>query len=198
MKYDKLFALAKEKGIEDIEISIETSSDLSFSLFHSEIDEYSSANSSSYLIRGIYKGKLGAITTDFYDNSRIEYYIDEIINNAKYIENDDPVFIFKGSEKYHKINTFNKDLPNISIDDKINKLHELEEKIKNGDEHIVEVEGVQYGESSSSETIINSHGLKLSQSRRRATSAPLREWRPMARAEQNTSRIHWLCPRALR
>ena len=163
MKYDKLFNLAKERGIEQIELSISNSSDLSFSLFHGEVDSYSSSSSSYYVIRGIYNGRLAAIGSDVYSNDLVEYFVNEIINNAKYIENDDPVFIFKGSEKYKKINTYNKSLGEVSIDEKLNKLHELEEKIKSGDPRIVEVEGVEYSESTTSETIINSHGLKLSQ-----------------------------------
>ena len=163
MKYDKFFELAKEKGIEEVELSISTSSELSFSLFHGEIDNYSSSNTTSYLARGIYKGKLGAIISDVYDKTSPEIFVNEIINNAKFIENDDPVFIFKGSPKYNKINTFNKDLEGFSIDIKLKKLHELEQKILKGDKRIVEVEGVSYEESFSSNTIINSHGLKLTQ-----------------------------------
>ena len=163
MKYDKLFNLAKEKGIEQIELAVTSSSDLSFSLFHGEVDSYTSSESSYYVIRGIYNGKLGAVGSDVYSNDLVEYFIDQIINNAKYIENDDPVFIFKGSEKYKKINTYNKELGDISIDEKLKVLHELEDKIKNGDPRIVEVEGVEYSESVSSATIINSHGLKLNQ-----------------------------------
>lgn len=163
MKYDKFFELAKKAGISEAEINVSTSTDLSFSLFHSEIDNYESSSSSSYVIRGIYKGKLGAVISDVYNSSMAEFFVKEIINNAKYIENDDPVFIFKGSEKYKKINTFNKELGKISVEEKLNKLYELEKKIKEGDPRISEVEGVSYSESTSSNTIINSHGLKLSQ-----------------------------------
>ena len=163
MKYDKLFNLAKEKGVEEIELSFSTSSELSFSLFHGEVDSYTSSNSSSYVIRGIYNGKLGSVTSDVYSNDLAEFFVNKIIENAKFVENDDPVFIFKGSEKYKKINTFNKTLGEVSADKKLALLHELEEKVKNGDPRIVEVEGVEYEESFSSSTIINSHGLKLSQ-----------------------------------
>jgi len=163
MKYDKFFELAIAKGISEVELSISSSSDLSFSLFHGEVDNYSSSTSISYLARGIYKGKLGAIVSDVFTKDSPEIFVNEIINNAKFIENDDPVFIFKGSEKYKKINTFNKDLEKVSIDVKMKKLHELEDKIKKADKRIVEVEGVSYEESYTSTTIINSHGLKLSQ-----------------------------------
>ena len=163
MKYDKLFNLAKEKGIAEIELSFSNSSELSFSLFHGEVDSYNSSSSSSYVIRGIYNGKLGSVVSDVYSNDLVEYFVNKIIENAKFVENEDPVFIFKGSEKYKKINTFNKELGEISADKKLALLHQLEEKIKTGDPRIVEVEQVGYEESFSTSTIINSHGLKLSQ-----------------------------------
>ena len=163
MKYDKLFNLAKERGIEDLELAFSTSSELSFSLFHGEVDSYNSASSASYVIRGIYKGKLGSVSSDVYSNDLVEYFVDEIINNAKYIENDDPVFIFGGSEKYKKVNTFNRELANVSIEEKMNKAHELEAKLRAGDPRIVEVQSVGYEESESSKTIFNSKGLKLTQ-----------------------------------
>lgn len=163
MKYDKFFALAKERGITDAEISISTSYSLSFSLFHGEIDNYETNTSSTFMARGIYKGKMGAIVSDVYDKNSAELFVNTIISNASVIENNDPVFIYKGSPKYKKINTFNKDLSKISIDEKLKKLYELEKKIKEADPRIVEVQVVGFEESSSSNTILNSHGLKLTQ-----------------------------------
>ena len=163
MKYDKFFALAKEAGIEECELSFSTSTSLDVSLFHGEIDSYTNNSSSFFMARGIYKGKMGAVTSDVYTKDSAELFVKKIIENASVIENDDPVFIFKGSEKYRKINTFNKDLANIPVQEKIDKLYELERKIKEGDKRITEVETVGYSESSGSSTILNSHGLKLVQ-----------------------------------
>ena len=161
MKYDKFFALAKEAGIEECELSISTSTSFDVSLFHSEIDNYSSNSSSAFMARGIYKGKMGAVTSDVYNKDSAELFVKKIVENASVIENDDPVFIFKGSEKYRKINTFNKELGKISANDKLNYLYELERKIKENDKRIVEIQTVGYAESSSTLTILNSHGLKL-------------------------------------
>ena len=163
MKYDRFFELAKAAGIEEAELSISNSYSLSFSLFHGEIDSYTTSNSTSYIARGIYKGKMGSVVSDVYNKDIAKYFVDKIVSIASVIENDDPVFIFKGSEKYKKINTFNKQLSTISIEKKIEVAKDIEKKIKSGDPRIVEVETVAYDESSSSYTIINSHGLKLVQ-----------------------------------
>ena len=163
MKYDKFFALAKEAGIEEAELYIGESFSLSFSLFHSEVDNYSSNKSMTILARGIVNGKFGTATCDSWSNAHAKYLVDEIVANAKVIENEDPAFIFEGSPKYKKINTFNRDLEKVSIEEKMKKLYELEEAIKNGDPRIVEVGGVEYSESAESVTILNSKGLKLAQ-----------------------------------
>ena len=163
MKYDKFFELAKAAGIEEAELSVSSSYSLSFSLFHGEIDSYNSSKSFSYLARGIYKGKMGAVASDVYNSKSAQYFVEQIINNASVIENDDPVFIFKGSEKYRKINTFNRQLGNIPVEKKIEIAKQIEKDIRDGDPRIVEVQTVAYDESSSSSVIMNSHGLKLSQ-----------------------------------
>lgn len=162
-KFDNFFELAKQAGIEDCEIAVSTSYSLSFSLFHGEIDNYETNDSSYYMARGIYKGKMGAINSDVYTKDSPKEFVEAIIQNASVIESDDPVFIFKGSEKYKKINTFNKDLSKISVEEKLKNLHLLESKIKQLDKRIIEVQTVGYGESSGSTMMFNSHGLKLVQ-----------------------------------
>lgn len=163
MKYDKFFALAKEAGIEEAELYIGESYSLSFSLFHSEVDNYSSNKSMTILARGIVNGKFGTANCDSWSNAHAKFLVDAIVANAKVIENEDPSFIFEGSEKYKKINTYNKDLGKVSIEEKMKRLYELEKAIKEGDSRIVEVGGVEYSEDSESVTILNSKGLKLSQ-----------------------------------
>ena len=163
MKYDKFFALAKEAGIEEAELYIGESYSLSFSLFHSEVDNYSSNKSMVILARGIINGKFGTATCDSWSNEHAKYLVNEIVENAKVIENEDPAFIFEGSPKYKKVNTFNSELAKISIDEKMKKLYELEAAIKGGDPRVIEVGGVEYSESAESVTIMNTKGLKLAQ-----------------------------------
>jgi len=163
-KYDKFFALAKEAGIKEAELSISESRSLEITLFHGAIDNYSDNNGMNVAARGILSnGKCGVAVCDTWSPDKAKYLVDEIVKNAKVIENDDPVFIFKGSDKYHKVNTFNKDLNNVSINEKIAKLKELENAVKSEDKRIVEVAESGYSENSESNTIINSNGLKLIQ-----------------------------------
>lgn len=163
MKYEKFFELAKQAGIQDAELYIRKSYSLSFSLFHGEVDNYSSNNGFSVAARGLVNGKFGSASCDVWTEEKAKYLVKEIVSNAKINENEDPAFIFEGSPKYKKVNTFNKELTNVSIDVKLEKLHELEKAIKEYDEKITEVAGVEYNEISENVILMNSKGLKLNQ-----------------------------------
>ena len=162
-KYDKFFALAKEAGLEEVELYISESRTLSISLFHGEVDEYKDNNGYSILARGILNGKCGSASADVWNKEKAAWLVKEIVANAGVIENDDPVFIFKGSEKYHKINTFNKELELVTPEQKMEKLLALEKAIKEGDKRVVEVAGVEYHQISEKVTLVNSNGLNLVQ-----------------------------------
>ena len=163
MKYDLFFQLAKQAGIEDAELYLAENRSLKISLFHGEIDEYTDNNGYTILARGMIKGKFGAASCDVWNKEKAQYLVREIVNNAGVIENEDPMFIFEGSEKYHKINTYNPELGKVSIETKLAKLHELEEKLKSIDNRIVEVAGTEYEESEAKITLLNTKGLKLVQ-----------------------------------
>ena len=163
MKYDKFFEFAKQVGIEDAELYISKSNNLSFSLFHGEIDNYSANTGFTVSARGLVNGKFGSASCDVWNKEKAKYLADEIAANAKVSENEDPNFIFEGSPKYKRISLFNKELGKISIDEKLKKLYELEEKLKAYDERINEVGGVEYSEVSYETILMNSKGLKLNQ-----------------------------------
>ena len=162
-KYDKFFALAKEAGLEQVELFITESRNLQISLFHGEVDEYKDNNGYSILARGILNGKCGSASADVWNAEKAKWLVNEIVNNAKVIENDDPVFIFKGSEKYHKVNTFNKALEQVSIDQKMEKLYALEKALKEIDPRVIEIAGTEFSQSTEKVTLMNSNGLNLVQ-----------------------------------
>lgn len=163
MKYDRFFELAKQAGAEEAELHFTQAHELSFSLFHGEVDNYSDNNSFTIGGRGIVNGRLGSASCDVWSKEKAEFLVNEMILNAKINESDDPAFIFGGSEKYKKVSTYNKDFEKITIDEKMAKLHQLEEKIKALDPRVIEVEGVEYSEAKEVRNILNSKGLKLSQ-----------------------------------
>ena len=162
-KYDKFFALAKEAGLSEVELYVSENRSLNISLFHGEVDNYSDNNGYSIMARGLLNGKCGSATCDVWNAEKAKYLINEMVANAKVIENEDPIFIFKGSEKYKKVNTFNKDLEKVTNDQIMANLLEVEKACKELDPRIIEVAGTEYSQVSEKVTLINSNGLNLVQ-----------------------------------
>ena len=158
----QFFALAKEAGLESCDLTSNESSSLSVSVFHGEVDSLTNNSSYELVARGIYKGKMGSISVDNVNKDSPEFLVREIKRAASIIENDDPVFIFKGSEKYHK----KKVSKNIdffeNIQEKVGILLEIEKKILAFDKRINEVVSVGFEASSRACKKTNSFGLKLS------------------------------------
>lgn len=162
-KYDKFFALAKESGLQEVELYISENHNLSISLFHGEVDNYSDNNGYSIIARGILNGKCGSASCDVWNADKAAYLVKEIVANARVIENEDPMFIFKGSDKYQKVSTFNKALEEVTPEQKMAKLRALEKAVKEGDPRVIEVASTDYNQISEKVTIINSNGLNLTQ-----------------------------------
>lgn len=163
MNYSSFFQLAKDAGIEECELSITKTYTVSFTIFHGEVESYEINDGFAISARGLIKGKFGSASCDAWSKDKALYLVNEVVNNAKVIEDTDPMFIFKGSPKYKKINTYNKELVSIPLDKKIKDAKSLEQKVKSYDKRIVEVAQVSYSESDTTYEILNSHGLKLKQ-----------------------------------
>lgn len=160
MNLNKFFEEAKKEGISVSEVTYFKFSSKAFSLFHKELDNYSISNQSIVKARGIYSGKMGSVTTENTTNVSIPYLINGIKQTASLVEKSEEPIIFKGSDKYHKRNLFNKELGEISVDKKLEVLHQLEDLAYAYDKRISEVQ-VQYQENENEKLLANSYGLKL-------------------------------------
>ena len=163
MKYDKFFEIAEAKGLSSAQIQIAKSKSTSIRLFRKEIDNYTVSSSQSIIACGIYKGKFGLAMTEKVGKDAFEYLVNQIIVSASFIENEDEKELFKGSEKYHKKNIYNKELTLIPIEKKLSVLRNLEKKALEANPLIYEVSEAEYMEIESESEFHNSFGLHLKQ-----------------------------------
>jgi len=160
MNYNKFFLKAKEKGIENSQLTFNKTKETTITVFHNEIEKYSISDQSSINAKGIYNNQLASVSTESVDNKSIDTLVDSLINMASKLEKDEKPVIFKGSEKYFKKNTYNKELSEINIDEKIKMLFEIEKLAYKESSYVSEVE-VSYGEEDFTKELYNSYGLKL-------------------------------------
>ena len=162
-KYDKFFALAKESGIGDAELYIRTSTTLSFNLFHGEIVQFANNSATSVRARGLVNGRFGSATSDVWNGEKCKFLVKQIKENGSIVENDDPAIIFAGSPAYKKVKTYNAALKSVSLEEKIAKAKQLEQKIRSLDPRVIEVQTVAYSDVDEAIVLQNSKGLKLNQ-----------------------------------
>jgi len=161
MNLDKLFKIAKDKGISDIQVYLSNSTNLSVQIFEGEVDKYEIADSSSLTIKGVYNNKMGVYSTEVMEDEMIDEIIDAIIASAKVIDSLDDAIIYEGDDHYEEVEgLYNEELTNLDVAKKISTLNEVDEKFHNFDKRVKNVE-ISYTETTNSVMLQNSKGLKL-------------------------------------
>lgn len=157
----KFFELAKQNGFEAADLSYSHSVSTSVSIFHGEIDSFTEQESISLDARGIIDGKFGAVSTEQIDKNTPQFLVDSIKSTARIIEKDEQGIIFKGSEKYHRKNVYNKAIEEMDVADAIKTCLEVEKKLYAFDKRINDVITVGYEKERTDSFLSNSYGLKL-------------------------------------
>ena len=154
----KIFDLAKQKGIEDLEIYTSNSTETSLKTFNGAVESYQISDQALKSVRGIFNGKMGYVYTEDLNEDE-NYLLDRLIDNAKVVASPDVEEIFAGSEKYPEIDDVMKD-ETYTYDDMLNALVTLDKTAKEYSEFITDTNG-SFSESNTKITIENSKGLKL-------------------------------------
>lgn len=158
---EKLFAVAKEKGITDVQIYKSNTTNLSVEIFEGQLDKYEIADSSSLTVKGIYNKKMGVYRTEVLEDTLIDEIVDTIIASAKVIDSLDDAIIYEGDKVYKELDDiYNEELTNLDVAKKIQTLKDLDKKFYAYDERVKNVES-SYSEVTNSVLLQNSKGLKL-------------------------------------
>lgn len=160
MNINKFLVKAKEADIDVAEIKISKTTSSSVSIFRGEIDSNEFSSTSSLTARGIYKGKLGAVSSENLNDSSIDSLIKDIKTNATLIEKEEEPIIYQGSKDYKKKNTFNKQLSKLTTSSVLPLLYEIERKTKEKDSRVSDVQ-VSFQIQEEEFVFANSYGLNL-------------------------------------
>lgn len=101
---DTIRAAALDANIEEYEIYCSHEDNISAEALKDEISAFSSGISGGVGFRCIIDGRIGYASTNIVNDEELYDLVLRAQNNAKIIENDDEVFIFKGSDAYESIN----------------------------------------------------------------------------------------------
>lgn len=152
------FDLAKQKGIEDIEIYTSVSTNKSIKTFNGVVESNQISDQALKSVRGIYNGKMGYVYTEDLNEDE-DQLLNRLIDNAKVVASPDVEEIFAGSDLYPEIDDVIKD-ENITYDEIIKAMSTINDTAKAYSEFITDT-NVSFSESRTKIVIENSKGLKL-------------------------------------
>lgn len=97
-----IISACKKHGIEEYEVYYTVGEDISAETLKQEVSAFSSGESAKVYFRCLVDGHMGYASSSYFDADELEDLVLRASDNAKVIENDDVVVIFKGSESYAK------------------------------------------------------------------------------------------------
>ncbi|MBZ2175563.1 TldD/PmbA family protein [Schnuerera sp. xch1] len=164
MKYEnlskKIFEAGKDR-FEDMETYIQRSKEIEIAVYKGEIDKYNISDTEGLSLRGICNDNMGYSYTEKVDESSIDILIEDAYENGKYIDAKEKELIFSGSKEYKELNSFNENLKNIPLEDKIEFVKALEKEALSLDSRIATVNYCEYQEIENSRYLMNTRGLNL-------------------------------------
>ena len=157
---DIISAACKKFGVEEYEIYYTVGEDISAETLKDEISAFSSGESAKVNFRCLVDGHMGYASSSYFAADELEDLVVRAKENAGAIENNDVVFIFKGSESYAK--TTAPEPTVVDAGELKNKALELQRATYAADSAVVD--GTQTVALSFRNEIYlyNSHGLELS------------------------------------
>ena len=161
MDKKRLFALAKEKGLEDLQIVSTASEALDVVYFDGHVEKNETSSVSSCTVSAILNGQKASFSIEDMDLPE-EEIVSALWDSASHMANEEQNEIFAGSEEYPVIETKPGDFHSISLREKIDLLASIEKKIREKEPRVVQIPEIEYAEEVSSRSIENSKGLEIS------------------------------------
>ena len=163
MNYKKMIELAKEIGIEEIDIIVKKTESKEIELFDRNVDKNVTSSLERCSIRGAYNGKLANVATENLSEASCREVLELLKDNCMSITSDEPYVIYEGSKRYPKIKRDAKDFSLVSSKTKLDDLYRLNDLVKELDNRITNI-NVSYSEEKETTRLINSKGLDLKKS----------------------------------
>lgn len=163
MNYKKMIEIAKEIGIEEIEIIVKKTESKEIELFDRNVDKNVTSSLERCSIRGAYNGKLANVATENLSDASCREVLELLKDNCMSITSDEPYVIYEGSKRYPKIKRDAKDFSLVSSKTKLDDLYRLNDLVKELDNRITNI-NVSYSEEKETTRLINSKGLDLKKS----------------------------------
>ncbi|MUK87652.1 TldD/PmbA family protein [Ornithinibacillus sp. L9] len=158
---DQLFTEGEKLGITELELYYEKQDSFACQIFKGEVDEYESSTVNGVSVRGLYNGKMGYAYTEKLDEESVHFLLDSVKENAELIE-DEPEELFEGNASYEEKDFYSSSLDEVTTEQKIAFLQEVEKKIYAYDPRVVQSDYAGLQDQSVEKALYNNKGIALS------------------------------------
>ncbi|XMB65915.1 TldD/PmbA family protein [Mycoplasmatota bacterium zrk1] len=152
-----IFNVAKQKGIEDLELYTSKSQGKNISALNGTVESYQISNQDLLSVRGIIDGKMGYVYTEDL-NENTDELLNRLIDNAKIVSSPDVEEIFSGSDEYTDLGEISSEV--VEHDEIISMVELINKTAKEFDSKISDT-NIVFIENTNETKIQNSKNLKL-------------------------------------
>ena len=162
MNFKLLIKKCLDEGIKDVEIySLSTKSN-SVEMLNDKAEKNESSNLNVSNIRAVYNNHIVSTYVENMTDENIDAIIKRLKDEATYVENTDPFFMYEGEDEYDKLELKDNDLDSFTLEDMTNYLKELDKEAKKRSKYVVTTES-SIGTTFEKKEITNTKGLNVSQ-----------------------------------
>ena len=148
-------AAAKNAGLNDYELYYEKSRSQALSAFRGEIDGFNLGESVGVCFRCIIDGRAGYASTERMESDEAESLVRAAMDSARYVETDDPEFLYRAEEKLDSART-----PcEAGVQEQIDAVLGVEKAVLEADERVSAVGMTRLMSGVSEKGILNSCGV---------------------------------------
>jgi PmbA protein len=156
----KLIAEAQANGFSDVEVYFEKKEVFGCQVHKGEIEQYELAEDGGVSFRGVIDGKMGYAYTEKIDPASISFLLKNATENAGLID-EDVEEIFAGSSRYEQGNFFSERLNEVTIQERIQFIKDVEREVLAYDPRIVGTDYCMIRSESITKNLANNKGLTL-------------------------------------
>ncbi|MGE8206985.1 TldD/PmbA family protein [Heyndrickxia sp. NPDC080065] len=157
----KLFDAALNDGFSETEVYFENKEVFGCRIYKGEIDQYEIAEDGGVSFRGLYNGKMGYAYSEKIDSESIPFLVASAKENACIIEDESVEDIFSGSDHYEQGDFFSNELNEVTIQEKIQLIKDVEKEVLNYDPRISGTDYCLIKTVNSTRALSNSKGVSL-------------------------------------
>ena len=154
-----VIAKCEALGLKEYELYYQSGSSTSIDTFRHEINEFSASEEGGVCFRCIVNGKMGYASTEELSAEQAASIVEKAVDNASVLESEEAVFLCEGGQEYEPLEI--KSYPMPSTDELVSAALDMEKKLYDADESVIDGTQANVMMGKSAVAIYNSKGMDL-------------------------------------